>query len=268
MGKFETIIFEEMDGVAWIRLNRPDELNALNLPMGRELCDVAAICSTEKRIRAVVITGTGRAFCAGGDVKDMFKYLKQTGRADIFLRDLALYLHTFVAEVVRMPKPVIAAINGIAAGGGLSMSLACDLSFAVEEARFVMAYTNIGLVPDGSSTYFLSRIVGPKKAREMIFLNEPINADEAMKLGLVNRVFSKGEFEKEVESIARRLASGPTDTYGRVKGLLRQGLIETLESQLENERQGVSLSSLHGEFREGVTAFVEKRKADFLSVKG
>ncbi|MEM2983556.1 MAG: enoyl-CoA hydratase [Candidatus Bathyarchaeia archaeon] len=268
MRAFETIVFEEKEGVAWIRMNRPEELNALNLTMGKELCEIASLCSTEKAIRAVVVTGVGRAFCAGGDVKEMHRHLKETGRADLFLRDLALYLHTFVAEVVRMPKPVIAAINGIAAGGGLSMSLACDLSFARQDARFVMAYTNIGLVPDGSSTYFLSKIVGPKKAREMIFLNEPLDADEALRLGIVNRVFPKEEFEREVASIAIRLSRGPTDTYGRVKGLLRLGLIETLESQMENERHGVSLSSLHGEFREGVTAFVEKRRADFLSVKG
>ena len=266
MTEYETLVFEEKNNVAWIRMNRPENFNALNIPMAKELCQVTAHCATEKRIRAVVLTGTGRAFCAGGDVKDMSKYLKETGRADLFLRDLALHLHSFVTEVARMPKPVIAAVNGTAAGAGFSMSLACDMSLAVKGVNFVMAYTDIGLVPDGSSTYFLSRLVGTKKAMEIVYLNEPIDADEAQRLGLVNRVYGAEDFEKRVSSVASRLAQGPTETYGRAKRLLRLGLIETLESQMENERQGIAMSALCGEFREGVTAFVEKRKADFRSL--
>jgi len=266
MKDYETLILEEKEGVAWIRMNRPDELNALNLPMARELCQATAYCTVEKSVRAVVLTGTGRAFCAGGDVKKMAQELAETGRSDLFLRDLALHLHSFVAEIARMPKPVLAAVNGIAAGAGFSMTLACDMSIAAEGARFVMAYTNIGLVPDGSSTFFLSHLVGPKKAMEMIYLNEPIDAEEALKLGIVNRVLPSEEFEKGVSEIARKLAQGPTETYGRAKELIRKGLLETLESQMESERQGIAFSSLQGEFREGVTAFREKRKADFSSV--
>jgi len=266
MKDYETLIFEEKDGVAWIRMDRPDELNALSLPMARELCEATAYCTVEKSVRAVVLTGTGRAFCAGGDVKKMAQELEETGRSDLFLRDLALYLHSFVSEIARMPKPVLAAVNGIAAGAGFSMSLACDMSIVAEGARFVMAYTNIGLVPDGSSTFFLSHLVGPKKAMELIYLNEPIDAEEALKLGIVNRVLPSEEFEKGVSGIARKLAQGPTETYGRAKELVRKGLLETLESQMESERQGIAFSSLQGEFREGVTAFREKRKADFLSV--
>lgn len=264
MEKLETLVFEEKDGVAWIRMNRPDEFNALNLPMAQELCKVATYCATEKQVRSVVLTGTGRAFCAGGDVKDMSEHLRETGRADLFLRDLALQFHSFVAEVARMPKPVIAAVNGIAAGGGLSMSLACDLSIAVKEARFVMAYTNIGLVPDGSSTYFLTRLVGTKKAMEMVYLNEPIDTDEALRLGIVNRVLPAEDFEEGVASVARKLAQGPTETYGRAKAIIRLGLSESLESQMENERQGIAACGLRGEFQEGITAFVEKRKAKFI----
>ncbi len=263
---YETLIFEEVDGVAWIRMHRPEDLNALNLPMAKELCRVAAHCTVEKEIRAVVLTGTDRAFCAGGDVKDMAEELETSGRPDLFLRDLAMYLHAFVAEVCRMPKPVIAAVNGIAAGAGFSMSLACDLGLASDQARFVMAYTNIGLVPVGSSTYTLSRLVGPRKAMEIVYLNKPIGAREALDLGLVNRVIPADRFEKEVSAVARKLADGPTRTYGRAKALVRAGLSETLESQMESERQGIALSSLQPEFREGVTAFVEKRKANFRSV--
>jgi 2-(1,2-epoxy-1,2-dihydrophenyl)acetyl-CoA isomerase len=264
MEKLETLVFEEKDGVAWIRMNRPDELNALNLSMAEELCKVGAYCATEKQVRSVVLTGTGRAFCAGGDVKDMLKHSRETGRADLFLRDLALRFHSFVAEIARMPKPVIAAVNGIAAGGGFSMSLACDLSIAVKDARFVVAYTNIGLVPDGSSTYFLPRLVGTKKAMEMVYLNEPIDTDEALSLGIVNRVVPAEDFEESVASVAQQLAQGPMETYGRAKAIIRLGLSESLESQMENERQGIALCGLGSEFQEGITAFVEKRKAKFI----
>jgi 2-(1,2-epoxy-1,2-dihydrophenyl)acetyl-CoA isomerase len=162
-----------------------------------------------------------------------------------------------------MPKPVIAAVNGVAAGAGLSMNLACDMSIAVKEARFVLAYTNIGLVPDGSSTYYLTRIVGYKKAMEMVYLNEPIDTDEALRLGIVNKVLPPDDFEEGVTSVAQKLAQGPTETYGRAKATIRLGLSESLESQMENERQGIALCGFSSEFQEGITAFVEKRKAKF-----
>jgi 2-(1,2-epoxy-1,2-dihydrophenyl)acetyl-CoA isomerase len=263
MKSLETVDFEEKDGVGWIRMNRPKELNAFNIAMGRDLCKVANHCAAETSIRAVVLTGKGRAFCAGGDVKDMNRHLQEVGRADLFLRELTVHLHSFVSEIVRMPKPVLAAVNGTAAGAGMSMSLACDLGIAVEGCRFVMAYTNIGLVPDGSATYFLSRLVGYRKAMEIVYLNRPMDSEEALKLGLVNQVFPAEIFEEEVASLAARLAVGPTATYGRAKNLVRLGLTESLESQMENERQGISMSALSEEFQEGIAAFVGKRKPDF-----
>jgi 2-(1,2-epoxy-1,2-dihydrophenyl)acetyl-CoA isomerase len=267
MDDYRTLVFEEKNGVAWIRLNRPKEFNALNMAMAEELGKVATHCATEDRVRCVVLTGTGKAFCAGGDVKDMYLSLQESSRADLFLRELAMRLHIFVADIARMPKPVIAAVNGTAAGAGMSMSLACDLSVAVEEAKFVLAYTNIGLVPDGSSTYFLTRVLGYKKAMELVYLNEPINADEALRLGIVNKIYPSDSFEEGVSSVAAKLAKGPTKAYGRAKEIVRLGLLESLESQMENERQGIAVSALGGEFREGVTAFVEKRKPDFLTIK-
>lgn len=266
MPEYETLVVEEKDGVAWIRMNRPDDLNALNMTMARELCRVTTRCTTEKSIRAVVLTGSGKGFSAGGDVKGMHRTLQEEGRADLFLRELALHLHSFVSEIVRMPKPVVAAVNGIAAGAGFSMSLACDLCLAVEGARFVLAYTNIGLTPDGGSTYFLSRILGIRKAMEIVYLNEPLSAREALGLGIVNKVFPEEDFEQGVLSVAQQLARGPMETYGRAKKIVRLGLSETLESQMENERQGIADRSLAPEFREGVAAFVEKRKPDFASL--
>lgn len=265
MEKYNTLEFEEKDRVAWIRMNRPAELNAMNLDMARELVKAAVHCSTEERIRAVVLTGTGRFFCAGGDVKEMNRHLQESGRADLFLRELAMNLHAFTAELMRMPKPLVAAVNGTAAGAGLSMCLASDMSVAVEGARMVMAYTNIGLVPDGGSTYLLSRLVGYKKAMEIVYLNEPIRSEEALGLGIVNRVFPAESFDQEVFSLASKLAEGTTRTFGRAKSLVRLGLTESFESQMENERQGIAASALDNEFREGVTAFVEKRRPDFFS---
>jgi len=266
MKSLETVVFEQKGGVGWIRMNRPKELNAFNLAMGKDLCAAANHCGAEKSIRVVVLTGTGRAFSAGGDVQEMSRHLREQGRADLLLRDLTALLHAFVAEIARMRKPVIAAVNGTAAGAGLSMSLACDMSLAVEGCRFVMAYTGIGLVPDGGASYSLPRLVGYRKAMEIAYLNEPIDSSEALRLGLVNRVFPSETFEEEVSKIASRLAQGPTETYGRVRNLMRLGLIEPLESQMENERQGIVVSTLSEEFREGVTAFAEKRKPDFPSM--
>lgn len=260
MKPLETVDFEQKDGVGWIRMNRPEALNAFNLAMGKDLCAVANHCGADPTVRAVVLTGTGRAFCAGGDVQEMYKHLEEEGRADLFLRELTVLLHAFVAEIVRMQKPVIAAVNGTAAGAGMSMSLACDLGLAAEGCRFVLAYTNVGLVPDGGSSYLLTRLVGYRKAIEIAYLNEPIDSEEALRLGLVNRVFPSESFEQEVSRIASKLAQGPTATYGRTRNLMRLGLTESLESQMENERQGIVASALSEEFREGVTAFVGKRK--------
>jgi 2-(1,2-epoxy-1,2-dihydrophenyl)acetyl-CoA isomerase len=266
MDSLDTVEFEQKDGVGWIRMNRPKELNAFNIAMGKDLCAAANHCGAERSIRAVVLTGRGRAFCAGGDVQEMNRHLQETGRADLFLRELTVLLHAFVAEIARMDKPVIAAVNGVAAGAGMSMSLACDLGLAVEGSRFVLAYTDVGLVPDGGSSYLLTRLVGYRKAMEIAYFNEPIGGEEALRLGLVNRLFPAETFEEEVSKMTAKLVQGPTATYGRTRNLMRRGLIESLESQMENERQGIIASSRSAEFREGVTAFVGKRKPDFPSV--
>ncbi len=266
MDSLETVDFEQRDGVGWIRMNRPESFNAFNLAMSRDLLAAANHCGAEKSIRAVVLTGAGRAFCAGGDVQEMHLHLEETGRADKLLRRLTVGLHAFVAEIVRMEKPVIAAVNGVAAGAGMSMSLACDMGLALEGCRFVLAYTNIGLVPDGGSSYLLTRLVGYRKAMEIAYLNEPIDSAEALRLGLVNRVLPADAFEEEVNRIASRLAEGPTATYGRARNLMRLGLVETLETQMENERQALVTASQSDEFREGIEAFMGKRKPDFGSI--
>lgn len=262
MNQYETLLVEVKDGVGWITLNRPDAFNALDLKMTGELCAVARSFATDPAIRTVVLTGAGKAFCGGGNVKEMAKFIDDGSIVD-FMQELTLRLHIFISEIVRMPKPVIAAVNGTAAGAGFSMSMACDLTLAAKSARFVMAYTNIALVPDGSSTYFLPRLVGCKKAMELILLNNVLSADDAAGLGIVNRVLPDESFAEEVEALAEKLAAGPTGAYGDVKFLLQRGISESLETQMENERQMIAKNAAGPDFREGVAAFVEKRAPRF-----
>ncbi len=259
MHDFENIAVEKGDGIGWIFLNRPDAFNALNLPMAKELYEAGHEMGTDSEVRVVVVSGRGKAFFAGGDVKDM----RASIGSEKFLRDLAFYLHGFVSDIARMPKPVIAAVNGTAAGAGFSLAMACDLTLAAEGARFIMAYTGIGLVPDGGSTYFLPRLVGYKRAVELALLNRPLTAREAMELGLVNVVLPEEGFLERVGQSASDLAKGPSRAFGDCKRLLRLGMMESLETQMEHERRMIMTHSLDPEFAEGVSAFAEKRRPRF-----
>ncbi len=259
MKDLETVVLEKADGIGWIFLNRPEAFNALNLPMAKGLYEAGYEMGSDPEVRVVVVSGRGKAFFAGGDVKDM----KASMGSDRFLRDLAFYLHGFVSDIARMPKPVVAAVNGTAAGAGFSLAMACDLTLASEGAKFIMAYTGIGLVPDGGSTYFLPRLVGYKRAMELVLLNRPLAAMEAMDLGLVNVVLPEEGFLERVRGFALDLARGPSRAFGDSKKLLRLGMMEPLETQMEHERRMIMRHSLDQEFFEGVSAFAEKRKPRF-----
>lgn len=259
MHDFENIAVEKGDGIGWIFLNRPEAFNALNLPMARELYEVGHEMGSDPGVRVVVVSGKGKAFFAGGDVKEM----KANMGSDKFLRDLAFYLHGFVSDIARMPKPVVAAVNGTAAGAGFSLAMACDLTLASEGARFIMAYTGIGLVPDGGSTYFLPRLVGHKRAMELVLLNRPLSAKEAMDFGLVNVVLPEEGFLERVKGFALDLVKGPSRAFGDCKKLLRLGSMEPLETQMEHERRMIMRHSLDQEFFEGLRAFAERRKPRF-----
>ena len=257
----ETILFDIDHNVATITLNRPDAMNGLTIQMTEELVHALIRCRVDPDVRAVIVKGAGRAFCAGGDVKAFGESL----RADPLtpMRTLAMHLHASVAEMRRMEKPVVAQVHGVAAGAGMSLALACDLTIAAQSARFIVAYSKVGLSPDGGLTYFLPRLVGPKKALEIFYIGDPIDADEALRLGLVNRVVPDAELEKETRALARRLAQGPTLAFARAKELVYRSLRESLETQLENERGLLGLSTLSEDFREGVQAFIEKREPKF-----
>lgn len=257
---YKTLIYTVKGPVATIILNRPDRYNALSRQMVEELLDAVLACDENRAIRAVVLTGAGQAFCAGGDVRE---FIEHAGTLTLHVKRLVASLHDTISCLSRMSKPVIAGINGVAAGAGMSLAMACDLAVAAESARFTMAYTKIGATPDGSSSYFLPRLVGLRRAVELTFTNRVLTAEEAQRWGLVNRVVPDAEFPAAVDALAKELAAGPTLALGRAKRLLLMSQHESLETQMENEAQLIAFSSQTADFREGVKAFVEKRTPTF-----
>jgi 2-(1,2-epoxy-1,2-dihydrophenyl)acetyl-CoA isomerase len=257
---YDSLIYEVKDGVATLTLNRPDAYNALNLVLARELFHATLEADEDRAVRCIVITGAGKAFCAGGDVKD---FADNPDRIGILIKELTTFLHGSVSRLARSLKPVIMAVNGIAAGGGMSFALAGDLVVAAESAKFTMAYSRIAASPDGSSSYFLPRLIGLRRALELHYTNRVLGAREAMEWGLVNRVHPDAEFVPAVSALARELAQGPTLAFGRAKLLFHQSTQESLETQMELEAQAIAASGHTEDFRHGVTAFARKQPTAF-----
>jgi 2-(1,2-epoxy-1,2-dihydrophenyl)acetyl-CoA isomerase len=248
------------DRLAMLTLNRPEAYNAFNLPLARQFLDVITQVDEDPAVRCVVITGTGKAFCAGGDVKGFDDHLGEIG---LHLKYLTHLLHGAVSRLARMPKPVIAAVNGVVAGGGMGLMLACDLIYAVDSATFNMAYTRIGATPDGGSTFWLPRLVGVRRALELIYTNRLLSAQEALDWGLINAIMPAEGFVDEVLTLAQQLAAGPTLAYGRAKKLCYMSLHESLETQMEHEARDIADSAKTEDFREGIKAFLQKRPPRF-----
>jgi 2-(1,2-epoxy-1,2-dihydrophenyl)acetyl-CoA isomerase len=257
---YDNLIYELKDGVATLTLNRPDAYNALNLGLGKDLFHATLEADEDANVRCIVVTGAGKAFCAGGDVKD---FADNPDRIGILVKELTTYLHGSVSRLARSLKPVIMAVNGVAAGGGMSFALAGDLVVAAESAKFTMAYSKIAASPDGSSSYFLPRLIGLRRALELHYTNRVLSAREAMEWGLVNRVHADAEFAPAVSALARELAQGPTLAFGRAKLLFHQSTQESLETQMELEAQAIAASGHTEDFRSGVTAFARKQAATF-----
>jgi len=257
---FQFLTLERRDGVATITLNRPEAFNALNLGLGRELFHAALEVDEDPGVRCIVVTGAGRAFCAGGDVKDFADNLDRIG---MLVKELTTYLHGTVSRFCRTDKPVVMAVNGIAAGGGFSFALSGDLVVAAESARFTMAYSRIAATPDGSSSYFLPRLVGLRRAMELYFTNRVLTAREALEWGLVTRVVADGELGAAVATLAGELAKGPSKAFGGAKRLLHQSTWESLETQMELEAQAIAASGRTEDFKNGVTAFARKQSPTF-----
>ena len=257
---YQHLTVERATGVATLTLNRPDAYNSLNMALGRELFSASLELDEDPEVRCVVITGSGRAFCAGGDVKD---FVDNLGRIGAHIKELTTYLHGAVSRFCRSDKPVIMAINGIAAGGGFSFALSGDLVLAAESAKFTMAYSKIAATPDGSSSYFLPRLIGLRRAMELYFTNRVLTAREALEWGLVTRVVPDAELRPAVTALAAELAQGPTKAYGAAKRLLHQSTWESLETQMELEAQAIAAAGHTEDFRAGVTAFAQKGTPTF-----
>jgi 2-(1,2-epoxy-1,2-dihydrophenyl)acetyl-CoA isomerase len=257
---YQHLLLERADQVATITLNRPDAFNAFNLALVRELFDLVLEVDEDPGVRCVVITGAGKAFCAGGDVKDFADNLPRIG---VLIKELTTYLHGAVSRLVRSPKPVVTAVNGIAAGGGFSLALAGDMVVAAESARFTMAYSRIAATPDGSSSYFLPRLIGVRRAIELYYTNRVLSATEALEWGLVNRVVPDADFKGAVQKLAGELAQGPTKALGGAKLLFHQSTHESLETQMELEAQAIARSGYTEDFKNGVTAFANKKTPTF-----
>jgi len=260
----ETVILEQRDSVAWIILNRPDAFNAINTEACEQLAAIAAQVSRDSSVRAVVLTGAGKkAFCAGGDVS---AFAEDPDNTDLLIAGMTHNLHTAVSRLAWMEKPVIAAVNGVAAGAGLSLVACSDLAISVDTAKFTSAYTGIGLTPDGSSSWFLPRLIGARRTMDLYMNNRTLSANEALDWGLLNYVVSAGEFEEEVTKLSTNLANGPTKALGGVKKLLLMSDQDSLESQMERETRSIASHAMSPDGREGIKAFVEKRKAVFKGV--
>ena len=253
--------YEKRGHVAIIKMNRPERLNALDRLMAEELLQALTDCQQDESIRVLLITGAGEAFCAGGDVKAMKESLAQA--PDRFLAELLKPLHQAVLAICNLSKPVIAIVNGPAAGAGFNLALACDLCLASAEARFRQAFISLGLVPDAGGTFALPRLLGLHKAAQLVFLDETLTAPEALAWGLINRVAPADALLEEAWAWAEKLAAAPPLALARAKSLLQQGLSNDLASQLEQERAAQVECSKSADYREGLAAFLEKRKPNF-----
>lgn len=255
-----SVAFEVADGIAHVTLNRPDAGNAIELSMAQALLDAAIRCQADTRIRCVVLTGAGRLFCAGGDV-DAFRSAGDGIGA--MLDELAGTLHMAVARLTRMDKPLLTLVNGPAAGAGLSLAIAGDVVLAGRSAHFTAAYGALGLTPDGGMSWLLPRLVGLRRAQEIILTNRRINADEAEAIGLVTRVVEDEALAAEGTAMATRLADAATVAVGAARNLLRQSFETSLEAQLEREVASITRVSVAPEAREGLTAYFAKRVPQF-----
>ncbi len=259
---FETITVSTADRVTTITMNRPDVYNALNDKLTFELQDALKAAARDAEVRVVVLTGAGKAFCSGQDLADLKdKYVP--GYVPHLGDDLRKRYNPIVTRIREMEKPVIAAVNGVAAGAGLSFALACDLRVASDQASFIEVFINVGLIPDSGSTFTLPRLVGLSKAMELCFTGDKVAAEEALRIGLVNRVVPHDELTEATAKLAARLASLPARGIALTKRLLNQSYEHDLAQQLEAEAFAQETAGMTEDHFEGVVAFMEKRKPDF-----
>lgn len=262
----KVVLYDTADGVATITLNRPEVLNALDDTMIGDLAGAVAAAAADDGVRAVVVTGAGEHFMAGGDINFFKQAIDAEPDKAVIRREFEAFIHPVhkvVTEMRTMRKPVLAAVRGACAGFGVSLALACDMVLAADDAVFTLAYCHIGVSPDGGSTYALPRAVGIKRAFEIAYLGDRFGAEAAREAGLINKVVPVAEFETSVGKLARRLVNGPTHAYANTKELLNASLNASLKDQLDAEAKSFADCAVTADFAEGVTAFVGKRAPVF-----
>lgn len=260
----DTVLLDRRDGVATVTLNRPAALNAMDVPMAERLIEILQEIGQDSGTRAVVLAGAGRAFLAGGDINTMVGLSEEPAAARQRAFETIVRAFNPIALLLRrIPQPVIAKVNGAAAGYGLTLVMACDLAIASEAASFSLAYSKIGTTPDGGASWLLPRAVGMKKAAELALFGDRIDAAEALALGLVNRVVPATELDQAVEAMAQRLASGPIIAHAGIKRLLTASETSAFESQLEAEAESFGRCAATEDFAGAVQAFMAKRQPEF-----
>lgn len=259
---FETVNYELKANVAVITFNRPDALNALSLQLTRDLGGAIRQAISDKA-RAVVLTGSGRAFCSGGDLREMQQIAGQTGNIAAFFEEPLKALHDVILLIRETPIPFVAAVNGVCAGAGTNFALACDIVFAADNASFNEAFVRIGLSPDCGGSFFLPRAVGEKVAAELFMTGDTVSAKRALRIGMINKIVAVDVLVDEAFMMAQKLAMAPTSSIGRIKQMLNATFSNNLQAQLDLEHKSQIESGQTNDFREGVTAFFEKRKPNF-----
>ncbi len=258
MAEEKILLVETKNGVGTITLNRPDKLNAFSDELSFGLQDALKEMEKAKDVKVVVITGAGRGFCAGQDLQSR-SISQEQGQRPSLGDSIKRRYNPIITKIRRMEKPVIAAVNGVAAGAGASLAFACDMRIVSEKTNFIQSFTKVGLIPDSGSTFFLPRLLGPTKAFELMVTAEKFDAQEALRLGLVNKVVPETDVLKEAIALAETLAKGPTKAFGLTKRAFNQTVFPDLEELLEYEASLQEIAGRSDDFVEGVKAFVEKR---------
>jgi 2-(1,2-epoxy-1,2-dihydrophenyl)acetyl-CoA isomerase len=256
----DTVLLDVRDGIAHLTLNRPGAANGIDADLARDLLSAVTAITLDERVRVVLLSGNGARFCGGGDVKG---FADAGDALPSLIRSLIPSLHTAISLLVRGDAPVVAAVHGSAAGAGLGLVGASDLVVAAESTKFVMAYTGVGLTPDGSSSWFVPRLVGVRRALELTLTNRVLSATEALEWGLVTSVVPDDDVQRSAEELASRLARGPRRALAAAKRLVHTSLEDTLETHLAREAEAIVAASADAESVEGIRAFVEKRTPQF-----
>lgn len=254
------LLLEQENGVARLTLNRPTAGNSIDLDLARALMEAAIQCDEDDSIRCVSLSGTGRLFCAGGDIQS---FIAAGGRAPALLKELTGYLHLAIARLARMDKPLVTVVNGPAAGAGVGLAALGDIVLAARSAHFTLAYTNIALSPDAGCTWLLPRLIGWRKAQELMFTNRRVGAEEAERIGLITRAVDDDALGQVAGDQLQQMADAATLALGHTRRLLLSSLDASLETHLECEARSISQLGRTPDFREGIDAFRAKRKANF-----